>query len=361
MKKLPFIIFGVFFTTIEADALICVSNTDAPSNPSSKQFVERYKGSYLQCGGTGDPFFICKNGTVVHAYDGNLYKCNNKVWEKINPKTISDCTTDMTSGGLAEVENQHEGLSNLGSLGHDGLDQTEFVYYFHEAPNVGYSAITDYCKYPMTNFDALLNECDGTFMDWATESGSVIPCNTKYNESLTITVQDTFSTPLSEAIITYKGQTYTTNTTGQATIETDTRAKSFLIEVSKDGFVYVARPVSAVRANPTIKMEASSSVKNINNNSNAQKSEDTENENQPTDSADAQKRLSDAEKALEAAKEKENWAGFSEAGPVFLCFNLSGSGRKAQFAVPSVMRSGPAPVLTAGCGQRDGRCSARDV
>ena len=263
MKKLLFIIFGISLGFInKSEGLVCVANTEQP-NSMTEQFVKAYDNMYLKCGGDGDPFVTCNENTIVDSYDGNLYKCKGTKWIKILPREIPDCTQDLSREGLATVERKYEGISNFGSLIHindDDLDQNEYIYYYTDNPKVGYSAIKNYCKYPKSNYYQLSGECEGVFMDWYSDSNAIIPCNQEYNDKISITVQDNNGTALPEVEITYKDllydeETYTTDSSGAATISVDKRARAFKIKFSKDGFVDVIKPISAVRAKPVVQME----------------------------------------------------------------------------------------------------------
>ena len=112
MKKFVFAILFFHITTNFVYATTCVPKTGQVPD-RTPTYLQYWSDSYLQCGGHGDPFHICTTNVVVESWDGNLYKCTKNGWKLIELTTenISDCT-----GNLETIEQNHYGLSNLGTL-----------------------------------------------------------------------------------------------------------------------------------------------------------------------------------------------------------------------------------------------------
>ena len=101
MKKLLLILPAIFVADASF-ALTCVPKTGELPDTSG-QFLQDWKNSYVQCGtakGATDKFYICEKETVVTAFDGNLYKCDNKKWTQIAADTIRSCGNELFYIGI---------------------------------------------------------------------------------------------------------------------------------------------------------------------------------------------------------------------------------------------------------------------
>ena len=163
MKKFlfPILLFGATVTT--GHALTCVPKTG--NTPSGPNYLQYWRNTYLQCGGGGgESFHKCAKNVVVEGWDGNLHKCTVKGWETVD--NIDDCT-----GTLDQIEQQYNGLSNVGTL-YSNQPQNPgaaFVYYYYADEKNGYTAVKNACKYKFAKFNEEYEKCQtegGDFLSW---------------------------------------------------------------------------------------------------------------------------------------------------------------------------------------------------
>ena len=160
MKKFIFFLILFHASAGTGHALTCVPKTG--NTPDDNRYLKYWGGvleTYLQCGGSGGGFHICKNGVVVEGWDGNLHKCTQQGWKTVND--IQNC-----DGVLEKIEQDYGGLSNLGTLFANKSHNSQWLYYYNTDEANGYTAIKNYCKYDYKEFEQKLTECKGDFLHW---------------------------------------------------------------------------------------------------------------------------------------------------------------------------------------------------
>ncbi len=160
MKKILFFLILFHASAGTGHALTCVPKTG--NTPSDNRYLKYWGGvleTYLQCGGSGGGFHICKNGVVVEGWDGNLHKCTQQGWKTVND--IQNC-----DGVLEKIEQDYGGLSNLSTLFANKSHNSQWLYYYNTDEANGYTAIKNYCKYDYNEFEKQLAKCTGDFLHW---------------------------------------------------------------------------------------------------------------------------------------------------------------------------------------------------
>ena len=312
MKKL-LLILPAIFTANASFALTCVPKTGELPDASG-QFLQDWKDSYVQCEtakGATDKFYICRKGTVVTAFDGNLYRCNDKKWTLIAANTIRSC-----GDNLLDIETNYDGSSNVGILAANENSQKDWIYYYEVAPQSGFVAIKNYCKYSLTDFDKQLKECNGDFLSYDIENEKYILCDTSHNTSTTITIVDENNTPIEAATVIYLSKSMKSDANGTVILEHDSRNKKQIVEISKNGYLTQKFPISNLQKNSTIKLTSVDTARQESEQTDETKeisSEETGDDDttyasapvDPEQLAQATEKLDQAKEKYESARDKE--------------------------------------------------------